>query len=754
MTMQTVQWRTALRTGDTAFCRGHIVTLVERVTPNDWKVSGGNLPGVWTAQGHELQPVPGKAYAANEGRDPRLCYPDGKPVKVGDLVRVNVTGHKAGSEACEVETVYGFGQIGLKQRTATHTHTYTLSGSMLEFVGRKSEGELPPADDGAQPLPDVDADLEPVTEFRPVLKSTPVKDETFARSREERPALWKMQTPPRDVSVEELQAAEAALAEARKKKEAAEPHRHSMLDVIDQISAEVAAEEAAEAQQHVVASSNAEIVGSRGRVLEDQAFDAKTITQSVQGALVSRAVVEYRIITTAGPITIRRAGDLRWNEDESRPEVYVAGAWVPVPDIGIVTMAAEEHLHWRRPDGTVLRWDAEAPPYSEEPESEPEPEREDRDPDDGTLPAFVDGEYGDEYIRSREIPHYEDQPETEPEPEHVEAAEAAPVVVASEPPAREEEVTTGPVSVLALDQIRVDGGTQARAGVNWETVNDYAELMAEGVEFPPVTVYFDGAEYWLADGFHRYHAAKQLALAELTADILKGDSRAARLHAASANATHGLPRTNDDKRRAVLLLLNDPAWAQWSDREIARRCVVGHPLVAKVRASLTGSEFQSPTERTGADGRTINVAGISAANAERKKTEPVNGTGEIASDIGAHLLASGYRYDAEQNAYIPTPESMARAAQDAQARQVDRATGEIVALVDPVTADETQPELASAPEWLTATVLVNDGGLLCGVVLKVGSQQFNAFYLPRPDRPWDQFATHQQAVEFLESKVR
>jgi hypothetical protein len=51
-------------------------------------------------------------------------------------------------------------------------------------------------------------------------------------------------------------------------------------------------------------------------------------------------------------------------------------------------------------------------------------------------------------------------------------------------------------------------------------------------------------------------------------------------------------------------------------------------------------------------------------------------------------------------------------------------------------------------------VLVNDDGLLCGVVLKVDGQHFNAFYLPRPDRPWDQFPTHQQAVEFLESKVR
>lgn len=88
-----------------------------------------------------------------------------------------------------------------------------------------------------------------------------------------------------------------------------------------------------------------------------QAFSAEVITQTVQAALRSRAVLEYRIITTAGPITIRRAGDLHWNEDNQRPEVYVAGVWVPVPDIGIATMACEERLHWLRPDGTVLHWD-------------------------------------------------------------------------------------------------------------------------------------------------------------------------------------------------------------------------------------------------------------------------------------------------------------------------------------------------------------------------------------------------------------
>lgn len=54
-----------------------------------------------------------------------------------------------------------------------------------------------------------------------------------------------------------------------------------------------------------------------------------------------------------------------------------------------------------------------------------------------------------------------------------------------------------------------------------------------------------------------------------------------------ANEEHGLRRTNEDKRRAVLTLLGDAEWSSWSDREIARQCAVGYTLVAKLRPDVT-----------------------------------------------------------------------------------------------------------------------------------------------------------------------
>lgn len=137
--------------------------------------------------------------------------------------------------------------------------------------------------------------------------------------------------------------------------------------------------------------------------------------------------------------------------------------------------------------------------------------------------------------------------------------------------------------MLDLDKIRIDGGTQSRAELNQDTVAEYAEAYKAGAEFPPVTVFFDGKHQWLADGFHRYFASKAAGRTTILEKVTPGTQRDAVLFSLSANATHGLRRTNDDKRRAVMTLLNDPEWSGWSDREIARQCGVTHPFVANLR---------------------------------------------------------------------------------------------------------------------------------------------------------------------------
>jgi len=144
---------------------------------------------------------------------------------------------------------------------------------------------------------------------------------------------------------------------------------------------------------------------------------------------------------------------------------------------------------------------------------------------------------------------------------------------------------------MLLSQIRTDGGTQPRAVIDDAVVQEYAEAMREGAKFPPVVVFNDGYDYWLADGFHRVAAAKVARFTEIDADEREGLRRDAVLYAMGANANHGVRRTNADKRRAVTTLLKDPEWMQWSDREIARRCAVDHKTVAALREQLSLGNF-------------------------------------------------------------------------------------------------------------------------------------------------------------------
>jgi ParB-like chromosome segregation protein Spo0J len=60
--------------------------------------------------------------------------------------------------------------------------------------------------------------------------------------------------------------------------------------------------------------------------------------------------------------------------------------------------------------------------------------------------------------------------------------------------------------------------------------------MAAGGVFPPIVVFFDGAEYWLGDGFHRIIAAVALGLVEIAADVREDPRRHSGPSAGCVNA--------------------------------------------------------------------------------------------------------------------------------------------------------------------------------------------------------------------------
>jgi hypothetical protein len=199
---------------------------------------------------------------------------------------------------------------------------------------------------------------------------------------------------------------------------------------------------------------------------------------------------------------------------------------------------------------------------------------------------------------------------------------------------------------LPLGSIQFDADTQMRDGLNGDTVADYRDAMKGGAEFPPLVVFFDGSAYWLGDGYHRWHAAREADLASFACDVRQGSKRDAILHAVGANSGHGLRRTNADKHKAVKTLLTDAEWVTWSDHVIAEKCGVSHPFVGKLRESLV-TVTSRPVKRKGKDGRACKPKTTSATKSTPAKPP-------------RHLVDDDSEPDGDEDEQDDTPEIPAR----------------------------------------------------------------------------------------------
>lgn len=188
---------------------------------------------------------------------------------------------------------------------------------------------------------------------------------------------------------------------------------------------------------------------------------------------------------------------------------------------------------------------------------------------------------------------------------------------------------------IKIDKIRIDGNTQPRTKIDTSVVSEYAESFELNEPLPPVDVFHDGKDYWLADGFHRYHGAAKAGRKTIACKVHKGTQRDAILFSVGANAVHGLRRTNEDKRAAVMTLLNDPEWSQWSARAIAQACAVSNTFVSDIRANSVNVDTVSDVKFKTSTGKT------STHKANRKKTEKTQPTEskETSAETENHVSA-------------------------------------------------------------------------------------------------------------------
>jgi hypothetical protein len=223
------------------------------------------------------------------------------------------------------------------------------------------------------------------------------------------------------------------------------------------------------------------------------------------------------------------------------------------------------------------------------------------------------------------------------------------------------------IKKLKVTEINMTAGTQIRASLDDATVQEYATAMQEGVSFPPAIVFEDGGQYILADGFHRVTAAIRNHRNEFEFDVRPGGRSEALRFALSANAQHGLRRTNADKRRSVELALAE--WPRLSSAEIGRICAVSHPFVEGLReeiqpATVTGCSrigrdgkerrLPPPPMRPRGTSPTDRTSGTDRTNATDAQGTPHPASGQ--PNLGLAVLPSAEKgIEAERERVTPPP---------------------------------------------------------------------------------------------------
>lgn len=123
--------------------------------------------------------------------------------------------------------------------------------------------------------------------------------------------------------------------------------------------------------------------------------------------------------------------------------------------------------------------------------------------------------------------------------------------------------------LINMSVVRVDGGTQVRVKIDESTVTEYAQMMLNGVVFDPIVVFNDGRYLWLADGFHRFHAAVKNDCTQIDATVKMGTQDEAKLYAFAANGHRGMSLLPEDIKKIVLEMETHPLTKHWTVKQIA-----------------------------------------------------------------------------------------------------------------------------------------------------------------------------------------
>lgn len=158
-----------------------------------------------------------------------------------------------------------------------------------------------------------------------------------------------------------------------------------------------------------------------------------------------------------------------------------------------------------------------------------------------------------------------------------------------------------------LEEVDFNGSPHVRAKEpDPEIVQQYAQAYLEKKELPPVVLFYDrtNKRYLIADGRHRCAARVLLNRREIMAEVQDGDINDALRYALTANTTHGVPRSNADKRQCIIQAIKQ--WPDITDTQISKMAEVDNKTVTPIRQEMEKKKQVAVVPvRTTKDGRQV-----------------------------------------------------------------------------------------------------------------------------------------------------
>lgn len=141
-------------------------------------------------------------------------------------------------------------------------------------------------------------------------------------------------------------------------------------------------------------------------------------------------------------------------------------------------------------------------------------------------------------------------------------------------------------TMVSIADIIEDPKLMMRVKLDETIIKLFLEALKNGIEFPPIELMEVEKRLLLADGWHRIEAHRRHKLKKIKSHVSLGTWQEAVLAAVRANAYSPLRRSNKDKEKCVLALLNDPEWQQRSSAWIATQVGISPHTVERIKSEL------------------------------------------------------------------------------------------------------------------------------------------------------------------------